>query len=139
MFSGGQLDRVDDFRIGPATAQVAGEVVLDLLVAWIGMLLEQRLGHQNEARRAVPALESAAFDEGILHWIEALAAVQVLHGDDLGSIGKHAKIKTARYRLVIDDHRAAAAQALAAAFTRSGQAEFGLQDFDEVLLRLDVG
>ena len=40
-FLRGELHRLDDLRIGGAAAQIAGEIVLDLVVVRVGMLVEQ--------------------------------------------------------------------------------------------------
>ena len=64
----GALHRFDDFRISGAAAEIAGEIVLDVVVARIGILLQQLMRHQHEARRAEAALERAAIDEGLLHF-----------------------------------------------------------------------
>src|SRR5215475_529321 len=60
------LHRLDDLRIGGAAAEIAGEIVLDLVVVRIGMAVEQLLGHQDEPGRAEAALERALLDEGLL-------------------------------------------------------------------------
>src|SRR5262249_883801 len=48
----GDLDRVDDLGIGGAAAEIAGEIVPDLIFVRVGMRLEQLRRHQHEARRA---------------------------------------------------------------------------------------
>src|SRR4029077_724575 len=67
------LHRLDDLRIGGAATEIAGEIVLDLVVVRIGMAVEQLLGHQDEAGRAEAALERTLLDEGLLHRIEVAA------------------------------------------------------------------
>src|SRR5262249_57776206 len=64
------LDRVDDLGIGGAAAEIAREVVPDLLLVRVGMGVEQLRRHQHEAGRAVSALEGAGLDEGFLHGAE---------------------------------------------------------------------
>src|SRR6266849_9584241 len=105
---GGGLHRLDDLRIGGAAAQVAGEIVLDLLVVRIGMAVEQLLRHQHEAGRAEAALEGALLDEGLLHRIELSARVEMLDGRHLGAVDEGGEIETARHRGAVDDDGAAA-------------------------------
>src|SRR6516164_6239097 len=66
----GDLDRVDDLGVGGAAAEIAREIVPDLILVRVGMRLEQLRRHEHEARRAVSALERAGLDEGFLHGIE---------------------------------------------------------------------
>src|ERR671929_1619105 len=49
--------RVHDLDVAAAAAQVAGQVVPNLVRRRVRLLLEQRPGGQDEARRAVRALE----------------------------------------------------------------------------------
>src|SRR5258705_12329656 len=57
----------DDFGIGGAAAEIAGEIVADVVFAWLRIGLQKLVRHQHEARRAEAALEGAAVDEGLLH------------------------------------------------------------------------
>src|SRR5215470_10767740 len=67
------LHRLDDLWIGGAATEIAGQVMLDLVVVRIGVAVEQLLGHQDEPGRAEAALERALLDEGLLHRIEIAA------------------------------------------------------------------
>ena len=69
-FAGGQFDRLDDLRVSGAAAQIARKIILDLFLARLRLLRQQRLGHQDEARRAIAALEAAGLDESLLDGIE---------------------------------------------------------------------
>src|SRR5262245_52527999 len=50
-----ELDGFDYFRVGGAAAEIAREVVPDLVIVRIGMLGQQLSRHQHEARRAEAA------------------------------------------------------------------------------------
>ena len=52
---------------------------------------------------------------------------------------KQRKVEAARDRLGVDDHRAAAAKALAAALARAKQVELLLQHLDQTVMRRDLG
>ena len=63
---------------------------------------------------------------------------QVLDGDHLGAVHERREIEAARHRAAVDQHRAAAAQALAAALARAMQVAL-LQQLDQVLVHADLG
>ncbi len=129
----------DDFRIGGAAAEIAGEIVPDLVVVRIGMLLEQLARHQDEAGRAEAALGRAAFEEGLLHRDQLAVRGECSTVTTVLAVGEGREIETTRHRRAVDQHRAAAAQALRAAFARAEQVEALLQHFDEILVRRDLG
>src|SRR5262245_14370715 len=137
----GELHRVDDLRIGAAAAEIARKVVPDLIIIRIGMRIEQLGGHQQEARRAVAALEGAGLDEGLLHRTEPLRARihERLDGTHLGALDEGRQIEAAGDGRAVHQHGAAAAHALPAAFARAHQIEVALQHLDEVVMRLDRG
>ena len=72
-FGGRRLAPRENFRIGGAAAQIAGEIMPDVVVARVGMRVEQLVRHQDETGRAESALECAGLDEGFLHRIELFA------------------------------------------------------------------
>src|SRR5271166_2531740 len=66
-YLGRLFDRCDNLRIGGAAAEIPRQIVANVLVAWIGIVLEQLVGHQHESRRAEAALECPASDESFLY------------------------------------------------------------------------
>src|SRR5437763_8492347 len=66
----GQLHGRDDLRIGRAAAEIAGEIMPDLVLVGFRMLRDQLARHQDKAGRAEAALERPAFDERALDGIE---------------------------------------------------------------------
>ena len=64
--------------------------------------------------------------------------IEMLDGRDLLAVDPDAEIEAAGHRDIVDQHGAAAAQALAAAFARAEQIE-ALQQFDQIAMRLDGG
>src|SRR5215471_13488099 len=135
------LDRVDDLGIGGAAAEIAREIVPDLLLVRVGMGVEQLRRHQHEARRAVSALEGAGLDEGFLHGIEIVRARvrERLDRRYLGAVDERGQVEAAGDGRAVHQHGAAPAQALAAALARAHQIEVALQQLDEVVMRLDLG
>src|ERR1700722_4055268 len=110
----------------------------DVVIARGRVLLQQLMHHEHETRRAEAALERAAIDEGLLHDGERAIGVERFDSGDALAVDPGREIKAARHRLVVDQHGAAAAQSLAAAFARAEQVE-ALQELDQVAMRLDVG
>src|SRR6202008_639712 len=68
-FTGRKLYRLDDLGISAATAQIARQIVPDLVIARLWVLLKQLLRHHHETRRTEAALKSAGFNERLLHRI----------------------------------------------------------------------
>jgi hypothetical protein len=66
----GGLDRVDDGSIAGAATVGVLQAVLDLLVAGVGVGVEQRLGLHDKAGRAEAALRRAVLDEGLLEGVK---------------------------------------------------------------------
>src|SRR5580704_14914748 len=130
--------RLDNFRIGGAAAEIAREIMNDVVVARVGVFLQQLMHHEHKTRRAEAALERAAIDEGLLHDGERTIGIERFDRGHALAVDPGRKIKAARHRLVVDQHGAAAAQALAAAFARAEQVE-ALQQLDQVAMRFDLG
>ena len=61
--SGRLLDRLDDLQIARAAAEIAGQRFADPLARRMRLAIEQRLGGDQNARRAVAALRGAAIGE----------------------------------------------------------------------------
>src|SRR5215831_8806837 len=135
----GDLHRLDDLRIGGAAAEVAGQIVADLIVVRIRIAFEQLRGHQNKARGAVAALEGAGLDKGLLHRAQRIAIGERLHRVHFGAVDERCEIEAAGDGGAVDQYGAAAAHALAAALARAHQIELALQDLDEIVMRLDLG
>jgi len=84
---GGSADRLDDLRIGCAAAEIPGEVVPNFVLARIGVLRQELVGHQHKARCAEPTLESAVVDEGLLDGQQPAPFVQAFDRGDGFTIG----------------------------------------------------
>src|SRR5205807_652104 len=99
--------------------KIAGQIMPDRLLVGIGIFLEQLLGHQDETGSAEAALEGAGLDESLLHGTELPVAGEMLDRRHLGAIHEGREVETTRHRAAVDQHGAAAAQALAAALARA--------------------
>jgi hypothetical protein len=136
-FARGRLDRLYDFRIGGAAAQIAGEIIADAVKVWIGILVEQLLDHQHEAGRAEAALERAMLDECLLYGVEGAVLVERFDRFDPGAVGESGEIEAARHRAAVDDEGAATAEPLAAAFPCAIKAERITHDLQQGVMRRD--
>lgn len=101
------------------------------------MGVKQLPRHQHEARRTKTALERPGFDERLLHGIKTVSArLDLFDRPYISTINQGCQRQTARYRLAVDDHGAAATKALGTTFTRT-EYPLTLQDLDEILVIAD--
>src|SRR2546423_14671397 len=107
----------------------------DVVLRRVRILVEKLPRHQDEARRAEAALEGGALDECFLHRVELARA---LYGLYMCALGERREVQTARHRRAVDEHRAAAAEALPAALARPVQTERVAQHLDQRLVRRDL-
>src|SRR5262249_47923642 len=133
------LHRFDNFRIGGATAEIAGEIVPDVVLARIRIRIEKLRRHQQKTRRAISALKSTGLDECFLFRTELVALGEMLDSSHLGAIEKASKVKAAGNGSAVHQNRAAAAHSLPAALARAGPVELALQQFDDIVIRLHFG
>src|ERR671927_631750 len=77
---GGQLDRLVDFDVAGAAAEVPAQGFFDLFARRVRVLSEQFLGDEEEAGRAVAALRGARVGEGLLQGVEAVGRRHPLDG-----------------------------------------------------------
>src|SRR5215470_14370258 len=129
----------DNLRIGGAATEIAGEIVPDLVVVRVRMLLEQLACHQHEAWRAEPALGRARFQERLLHGAERPVRRQLLHGGHTLAVRERREVEAAGHSSVVNQHRAAAAQALRAALARAEEIKAIAQHFDDGVVGRDLG
>src|SRR6266511_13585 len=109
--AGGVLNRLDDLHIAGAAAQMPDHGVADLVLARIGVLVEQRLCRQDESRGAEAALDAALLHEGFLDLIELAAVSERCDGLDVLALRLHRQIEAGVDRLAVDENRAGAALA----------------------------
>src|SRR5262249_4247240 len=133
--AGREFHRFDDLGIGGAAAKVAGKVVPDLIIVRVRMLLEELARHQHEARRTEAALGRARFQERLLHRAQLAVDRKALDRRDRFACGECREIEAARDGGAVDEHGAAAAQPLRAAFASAVEIEPVAQKLDDRLMR----
>ena len=110
----------------------------NVVVAGVRDLVEQLAGHEQKTRCAVAALKGAALDERLLFRAQGIAVGKAFDGGHLRAINEGGEVQAAGHRQAVDEHGAAAAQALLAAGARTEQTELFLQQFDYGVMRLDL-
>jgi hypothetical protein len=129
-FAGYRLYGLHDVWVGGAAAQVAGQIVADLVRCGVWVAVEQFLGHENESGRAKAALECAVVNKGLLDRVELVAGGESLDSNHFGSIDKRRQVETPTNCDTIHECRAAATESLPATLACSKKIEIALQDLD---------
>src|SRR3954451_5959717 len=106
-----------------AAAQVLRQRILHLLDAGLGVALEECGAGHHHAVRAIAALRGLLGDEGGLHTVWLLDRAEAFDGGDLAAREARGRNRAGAHRLAIDQHRAGAALAEAAAVFGALQAE----------------
>src|ERR1700751_1619127 len=75
---GSRLDGLDDVHVARAAAEVALQTPANLVFGRVGVLLEQVRRGDDEAGRAVAALQSVLVPEGLLDRMQLIAAGHAL-------------------------------------------------------------
>src|SRR5882672_10528415 len=107
----------------------------DLVLARVGMFVQQLPRHQHEPRRAEAALERGALDERFLHRVQLLPFFHRLH---VRTFRERRKVQAPGHGGAVDQHGAAPAQPLPAAFARAEEAELLAQHLHQRLVRRDL-
>src|SRR3989441_424748 len=133
--SGRQLDRLVDLDVAGAAAEVAGQRLLDLVARRRGVPREQRLGGEQERRRAVAALRRAQLGERFLQRVQASTRGHALDRFDAAARTGQAERETGEHRLVVQQHGAGAALAQLTPVFGAGKAAVLPQDLEQRLVR----
>ena len=102
-----------------------------------GFFWRKRVGAEDHARRAEAALEPEVFHEGLLERVQPLAVRQAFDGDDPLAFDRADRRRAGPHRLVVDQHRAGAAEGLAAPELGAGQPEIVAQDPEQHPILVD--
>src|SRR5688572_24194274 len=114
--SGCAHDRVQVVVVRTAAAEVAGQRVPDLVARRRRVLVEQRDGRHDLARRAEPALWAELIDHRLLDLVQlAVRAFEALDRRDRAAAYGVRQRRARIVRDAVDEHRAGAALAAVAA------------------------
>src|SRR5207248_1701371 len=130
------IDGAQDALVRTAAAHVLRESLADLAFAWPCMACEERRHGHHKAGDAVAALHRRLIDEGLLDRMQCAVAGEPFDRRDrparYGADRRHTRAQW----LAIDDHRAGAAEPLAAAVLRAGEAGIEADEAEQVAGRI---
>src|SRR5207237_9663326 len=130
-----ELDRFDDLDVPRAAAEVAGDGLAHVFVRRGQAGDEEPVRGDDHPRRADAALRPAAIEEALLHRRQLAASGDAFHCQHRRALDLADGDETGIDQLAVDQHRAGAALALAAAFFRAGEAEIFAQDVEQTFQR----
>src|SRR2546428_11089399 len=110
-----RLDGVEDLHVPRAPAKVTRERLSNLVAARARVALEEGEHGQQHPRGAEPALDGAVRDERLLERMEPAFALEAADGADRSPAHRGRQHEAARHRPAVEQHRARAADAFAAA------------------------
>src|SRR5215470_15136471 len=103
---GGIEDGTDDFVVAGAPAEVAGEPVARLGLRRIRITVQQRLGGDQQARRAEAALQRCMFQEFSLQRMQIVPARHALDRLDRAAFGLDRKHQARADQAAVDRYAA---------------------------------
>src|SRR5689334_2359336 len=133
---GRPLDRLDDVVVAGAPAEVAFQLVTDLLLARRRVALQHLAGGHDHARRAEAALQTVLLPEALLDGMQLTVLGQALDRGDLGAVGLHGEQGARLHRLAVHEDGAGAALAGVAADVGACQPDRLADVVDEQQARL---
>ena len=138
------MNRLADAGVSAAAADV-GHGCVNVLVAGLGLFLEQGHSRQHLAALAVTALRHLVLYPGLLHRVQLAFVGQAFDGDDLLAGRRRHRVRAGAHRLAVEQDRAGAALGHAAAEFRAFDIEFitqgpqkGHVGFDVEFVRFSV-
>ena len=135
---GRRQDGVDDLLVAGAATEVPAQRVSHALGRRRRLLRQERLGRQQHARRAEPALHRAAVDERLLQGVEPFPVGQPLDRRQLAAVGLDRQIRAGTHRRPVDQHRARPAHLHVARALRALELQAIAQDVEQQRLRTHV-
>src|ERR1051326_4349191 len=130
----GALDGRDDARVGAAAADVARHSAPNLLLGRAWFLLQEPAARHDHAGDAVAALHRAHFEEGFLQRVQPPVTFETFDGRDLSARDRDRGRAAGANGLPVEQHRASAATALAAAVLSSSEVKLLAQDAEQAPL-----
>ena len=131
-----QLHRVENLLIAGAAADIAAETLLDLLPVGVRVGAQRGGRRHHHARDAIAALAGAHLVEGFLQEAQLTAGGERLDALDGRALRLGHRQQAGLHQGAVDEHRAGAAFAGAAAFLVAGEVEIVAQEIEQPLMRL---
>ena len=110
-------------------AQVPVKSSYDLWLSGIRIALEQSHRSQDHPGRAIAALHGALFKKSLLHWMQPVPLSEAFDGSDPVALRRLQRCDAGEDWLVVEEHRASAAQCFTASELRASQSQILTQDF----------
>src|SRR5260370_21240102 len=132
--AGGQLPSLEDRRVAGAPAQVSCQCLADVVARRSRIRLEQRLGREQDAWRAVAALCRPELGERLLQRMELTPGGHPFDRRDRAALDLDWEQEAAQRRLAVDEHRARAALAQLAAMLGARELHVLAQNLEERLV-----
>src|ERR1044072_2770153 len=114
-------DRVEDFHVARTATEVSGETCADVGLVGLGRVFEKADGGEHHTRRADAALRAAALNHRALDGMQALTVGDTFDRTDVRALDLCGGDEATVDQPAVDEHRARAALALAAALLRPRQ------------------
>ena len=128
---------LNDLVVTRAAAEIAGERFSDALRCRRGLAIEQGLGRDKNARRAIAALRRAAIRELLLQGMQLTVLDEALHGRHRASGALGGEREAGKHGLAVEEHRACAALTQFAAVFGARKVQVFPQDFQQSLVIVD--
>src|SRR5262249_54775236 len=135
----GVLHGLDDVHVAGAAAEVAGDGPADVVLAGLGVLVQEGIAGHQHAGRTVSALQPVLGHEAFLQGMELAVLLEPFHRHELLAPGLDGEQRARLHRPPIHQDRAGAAVGGVAADVGAGQPEHVAQHVHEQEARLDVG
>src|SRR3974390_1281827 len=124
-------DRLDDFDVAGAAAEIAGKRLADLGFAGMRVTAQQRFGRHDHSGRAEAALRAELFVEGLLQPVRPALLGETFDRLDLAAFATHGERYARWYGFTVDQHGAGAAFTAVAAGLGAGEMRDLAQVIDE--------
>ena len=131
----GRFDGFENLLIAGAPAQIARQRGFDLIACRPWVLVQQRLGGDQESGRAVSALGGAQISERFLQRVQAAVAGKAFDRRDRTAVAVDAEHEAREHRLAVEQHGAGAAFAQLAAVLGAAQVQVFTQNLEQRLVR----
>src|SRR3954468_6788412 len=135
---GGPADRRDDVLVARAAADAAGDRGADLLVARVGVRVQQPAARHQHAGGAEAALQGVMLVEALLYRVELALTLERLDRADLMAFAHGREDRARLDRLAVHEDDARAAVGGVAAPVRAGETGVLADVVHEQAARLDV-
>ena len=113
----------DDVGVGATAADIAVHGVLDVVIGWTDVLLQDGDGGHDLAGGAVAALVTIVLDERDLHWMKVIGLADAFDRCDLVGAMHHGEGEARVNAAAVDVDRTGSALTMVAALLGAGQVE----------------